>query len=328
MRSRFRRRRHRRGKLLGFVVLVAACTVGVLAVRPQLALDAEFARQRWVADAIEREVAAGDHRWRYLEAGAGEPLLLVHGFTGSKENWLPLMPALGGHYRLIAPDLPGWGESERRPGEDYGFRAQAERLAAFIERVAPGEKVRLVGHSMGGGIAAVYAGQSPSALQQLVLMDAAGVPFDNEFARRVGAGEHPFEVTDAAGLSRQIDLVFMQKPWLPWPADRALIAQRRAQAPFEREVLAQIAGDEARAYAPGVAAQGISAPTLLLWCTDDQIIDRSAADAYQQRIRHAQLALLDRCNHMPMMEQPEDTAQALLDFLTAQHPPDRTPPVP
>lgn len=314
MRARLRRRRRRR-LLLGALLGLLAGSFGLLWWQPQLALEAEFARQRWAADAVEREVEAGGHRWRYLETGAGEPLLLVHGFTGSKENWLPLMPHLMQRFRIIAPDLPGWGESQRLPDADYGFRAQAERLAAFVERVAPGQPLRLVGHSMGGGIAAVYAGQSPPALQRLVLMDAAGVPFDNDFARRVEAGEHPFEVTDAASLARQIDLVFMQKPWIPWPADRALIAQRRAQVGFERSVLTRIAGDPVLAFAPAAAAQGITAPTLLLWCRDDRVIDRSAAEAWRQRIRHAQLALLDRCNHMPMMEQPAHTAQALLDFL-------------
>ena len=316
MRPRFRRRR-RRGKLLALLLLACALAVAMLWWRPQLALEAEFARQRWLADAVEREVEAGGHRWRYLETGAGQPLLLVHGFTGSKENWLPLLPHLGDGYRVIAPDLPGWGESQRIDDADYGFRAQAERLAAFIERVTPGQPLRLVGHSMGGGIAAVYAGQSPAALERLVLMDAAGVPFDNDFSRRVGAGEHPFEVIDAVTLARQIDLVFAVKPWIPWPADRALIAQRGAQVDFERSVLQQIAGDSSRAYAPSVAAQGISVPTLLLWCRDDRVVDRSAADAYRQRIRHAQLALLDGCNHMPMMERPADTARTLLDFLSA-----------
>lgn len=316
MRPRFRRRR-RPARLLLWLALLLVAGVGLLWWQPQLALEAEFARQRWLADAVEREVQVGGERWRYLEAGTGEAVVLVHGFTGSKENWLPAMPGLVPHYRVIAPDLPGWGESERRDGADYGFRAQAERLAAFIGTVLPGQRVRLVGHSMGGGIAAVYAGSAPAALHQLVLMDAAGVPWDNDFSRRVGAGEHPFEVIDAASLAAQIDLVFLQKPWIPWPADRALIAQRRAQTAFERGVLEQVAGSEERAYAPAAAAQGIVAPTLLFWCRDDRVVDRSAADEYARRIRHARLLLLDRCNHMPMMEQPQDTAEALLDFFSA-----------
>jgi pimeloyl-ACP methyl ester carboxylesterase len=316
MRPRFRRRK-RRGRFLLFLLLLVLLAVALLWWRPQLALEAEFARQRWLADAVEREVEVGNTRWRYLETGAGEPLLLVHGFTGSKENWLPVMGELGGQFRVIAPDLPGWGESQRLADADYGFRAQAERLAEFIARVAPGQPVRLVGHSMGGGIAAVYAGDAPAALDRLVLVDAAGVPFDNDFSRRVGSGEHPFEVLDSESLIRQIDLVFTRKPFLPWPADLALIAQRSAQVDFERAVLAQIAGGEAQAYAPAADALGIRAPTLLLWCREDRVVDRSAADEYQRRIRHAQLALLDGCNHMPMMELPTDTARTLLDFLSA-----------
>ncbi|GIX34821.1 MAG: lipase [Lysobacteraceae bacterium] len=310
-------RRRRRGPRLGWLLVLAGLGLGLLWWRPELALEAEFARQRWRADAVEREVEAGGHRWRYLESGSGEPLVLVHGFTGSKENWLPLLPYLEGRFRVLAPDLPGWGESQRIEGADYGYRAQAERLAAFIARVAPGQPVRLVGHSMGGGITALYAGEAPESLQRLVLMDAAGVPFRNDFARRVEAGEHPFEVIDEAGLERQIELVFRHRPFIPWPADRALIAQRRAQAAFEREVLAQIAGDPLRAFAPAAAAQGIRVPTLLLWCREDRVVDRSAAEGWQQRIRHAQLALLEDCNHMPMMERPRAVARVLVDFLSA-----------
>jgi len=82
-------------------------------------------------------------------------------------------------------------------------------------------------------------------------------------------------------------------------------------------VLAEVAGDERRALAPGVAAQGIRVPTLLLWCSEDQVIDPSSAAEFAQRVRHAQRVLIADCGHMPMMEKPAETAQALLDFLRA-----------
>lgn len=298
-------------------LLAAASVAGVatLAIWPQLALEAEYLRLRWLAGAVEHDVQVGEHRVRYLEAGTGEPLVLVHGFTGSKENWLPLMRLLKGRYRVIAPDLPGWGESHRQPNGDYGFAAQGRRLGDFLDAVAPGQAVHVVGHSMGGGIAAVWAGLAPLSLRRLVLLDAAGVPFENEFSRRVGAGEHPFEVLDVDGLHRQIDLVFAQRPFIPWPADRALAAQRLAQQPFERAVLAQIAGNPDAAYLPGESALSIQAPTLLLWCSGDRVIDPAAATEYARRIRDNRIVLLDDCGHMPMMEQPQATAQALVEFL-------------
>ena len=167
---------------------------------------------------------------------------------------------------------------------------------------------------MGGGIAALWAASQPAALRQLVLMDAAGVPFDNDFSRRVRAGEHPFEVLDEATLQRQFALVFDRPPFAPWPATTALARMRAAQVDFERSVLRSIAGDESLAFAPGDAASRIAVPTLLAWCRDDRVIDASAAAVYAERIAHTETVWFDGCSHMPMMEQPAATSDALLTF--------------
>src|SRR5205085_1153584 len=100
--------------------------------RPEWVLEAEYARLRWLAGADTRSVQVGDHRIVYLKAGRGRTIVLLHGFTGSKENWLPLMRELSRSYRVIAPDLPGWGESTRLRGADYGPVAQAERVREFL----------------------------------------------------------------------------------------------------------------------------------------------------------------------------------------------------
>ena len=74
-----------RGKIaLAISLGLALTTVGVAATMPERVLDAEFARQRWLAGASERDVQVGDHRWRVVEAGEGPLVVLLHGFTGSK----------------------------------------------------------------------------------------------------------------------------------------------------------------------------------------------------------------------------------------------------
>src|SRR5688572_17457344 len=97
--------RHRRMRALAIaiVVLVVALVVtGVFA--PHLALDAEFARLRWKAGAVEHRGRAADHDIVFVEAGSGDStIVFVHGYTGSKENFLALMPELPGR-RLLAPD--------------------------------------------------------------------------------------------------------------------------------------------------------------------------------------------------------------------------------
>jgi len=303
--------------LLG-VAGFAAFAVATLAWRPEWALQGVLAVQRWQAGAQERTVEVDGRRVVQLEAGPLDaPLLvLLHGFTGAKENWLPVMGELAETYRVIAPDLPGWGESFREPGADYGVVAQSGRVAAWLATL-PRVPSLLVGHSMGGHIAALVAAHHPERVPRLVLIAAAGVPFEaNAFGRAVLAGEHPFAVADRATLDRYLGLVFTDPPFVPWPVDRALIARRVADHGFELEVLARLRGAEVFAVQPLLGA--IRAPTLLLWCTDDRVIDASAAAAFAAALRESRTVMLEGCGHMPMMADVAGTVAALREQVEAR----------
>lgn len=300
---------------IGFAASLLAFLVLFVALRPQWVLEAVYAVDRWRSGAVEEVVQLGDYRIVVLAAGPRDapPIVLLHGFTGSKENWLPLMRELSDRYRVLAPDLPGWGESSRIAGADYGVLAQASRLSNWIEQL-PRPPELLVGHSMGGHIAALIAAQHPGRVPRLGLLAAAGVPFaGNEFALAVLAGEHPFAVEARDDLKRHLGLVFSDPPFLPWPLDRALVERRRADLAFEREVLAKLAGPERFAVQPLLPA--ISASTLLLWCQDDRVIDPSAAAVFAAGLRHSQLQLLPDCGHMPMMAAAQASAEALRRLL-------------
>jgi pimeloyl-ACP methyl ester carboxylesterase len=303
-----------RRALAASLALAVAAGAGIGAVAPQRVLDAEFARQRWLAGAHERDVVVADHRWRVVEAGSGPLIVLVHGFTGSKENWLPVMRELARTHRVVAPDLPGWGDSQRIDGADYGPLAQASRLQAFLATL-DGKPALLLGHSMGGQIVGLLAAREPDIASRIGLMDAAGVRFaDNDFGRRVLAGENPFEVTDRASLDRYLGIVFAEPPWVPWPASKALIEKRRQDVDFEQRVLDGIGrGPESLLLQDEMGK--ITAPVLLLWCRDDRVIDVSAAEIFHQGLRDSRTVLLAGCGHMPMMAQPQNVARAIDEFL-------------
>jgi pimeloyl-ACP methyl ester carboxylesterase len=304
------------------VVLVASVglalgVVGFAASAPERVLEAEFARQRWLAGAEVTRYDVAGHRWAALEAGQGahKPLLvLVHGFTGSKENWLPLMRELAKGYRVIAPDLPGWGESQRLDGADYGPAAQSERLAAFL-RALPEKPALLVGHSMGGQIVGLMAARNPGLVDRISLMSSAGVRYqENAFANAVLAGENPFQVTTRADLKRYLGIVFVDPPFVPWPASEALVRRRRADAEFEQRVLDGIGrGPDAFALEDELAS--IRAHTLLLWCRDDRVIDVSAAEVFHRGLASSATVILAGCGHMPMMAQPRHVASAIGQFM-------------
>ena len=306
---------------VALLLAIAAIAAIVLWRDPYQLIRGEFARQRIAADLSRGSVEAAGHRWAYAwrEADSADAptIVMVHGFTGSKENWYPLARELGGRYRLLIPDLPGWGDSERKPGAVYGFTQQAANVDAFIRALSPDTPVVLLGHSMGGGIAALAAARYPQDIAKVGLLDAAGVRFkDNQFGLDVLAGANPFGVDDDASLQRYIDVLFHDadaKPWLPWPASAALIHKRRADALFEQGVLDRI-GRSDEALLPGEEAARIRQPALLLWCRQDAVIDASALELYAQRIPQAQKVLLDDCGHMSLMERPREVAVAVVEL--------------
>ena len=314
----------RRSGRIAAVTVTAVLGVGaVVAYDPYLLVRAQFERQRVVAGLAEGEVVVAGHRWSYAfadDAPKGAPtLVMLHGFTGSKENWYPLAERLRGRYRLLIPDLPGWGESERRADADYGYVAQSERVAEFIALAArQSSEVVLLGHSMGGGIAALVAARHPQLVQRVALLDAAGVRFDdNQFGIDVLAGQNPFAVSDAPSLRRYIDTVFHRpqaKPWIPWPASRGFIAKRRGDAAFEQAVLDRI-GRGPEQFTPGDEAANIRQPALLLWGRQDAVIDPSALDLYAAKMPQARKLLVDDAGHMSLMEQPDAVATAVIALI-------------
>ncbi|GAB2668626.1 alpha/beta fold hydrolase [Arenimonas aestuarii] len=302
--------------LLAGALGVTIGALGLAASAPERLLQAEFARQRWLAGADPLDFDIAGHRWATVAAGPRDaPLLvLVHGFTGSKENWLPLMRELSRSHRVIAVDLPGWGESDRLAGADYGPVAQAARLAAFIKALPQAPEL-VVGHSMGGQIVGLLASRHPETAPRIVLMSSAGVRYEeNAFANAVLAGDNPFQVTNRAELKRYLGIVFADPPFVPWPASEALVRRRRADADFEQRVLDGI-GRGPDAFALEAELGNISAPTLLLWCREDKVIDISAAEVFARGLPQSRTVILSGCGHMPMMAQPRQVAEALTAFV-------------
>jgi len=307
--------------VLSVAALVAAAVFLGLALRfrrdPYALIRAEFARERIKLGLARRVAMVDDVRWVYAErkadAACAATLVMLHGYTGSKENWYRVARCLRGRYRLLLPDLPGWGESQRDGVVGHGYAAQAARAAAFIRATCDGPVI-LLGHSMGGGIAAVLAAREPALVARVGLFDAAGVRFaDNRFGLDVLAGGNPFGIDDPASLQRYFDILFHDRsaiPPMPWPAPRILVAQRRADAAFEQTVLDDI-GRGPEQFLPGEEAARIHQPALLLWGAYDQVIDPSAMDLYAAQMPQARKVLLGHSGHMTVMEQPADVAVAI-----------------
>jgi pimeloyl-ACP methyl ester carboxylesterase len=303
--------------LLASVAALALVAGALYALAPGVLVDAEFARQALLAGMHEHTITAAGHRVSYYEGGSGEPLVLVHGFTGSKENWLESARYLTPHFRVIAPDLPGWGESERRAGEDYTPSDQARRLAEILDALAI-PRATIVGHSMGGHIAGLFAVRYPGRVENLVLVDSAGVHFTpNDFARRVIAGATPFNFSDRAEFDAFMAELFVSPRWLPGRLKDALIARNVAGHAFHAALLRELT-TEPTAFLLEHQLAHVEAPTFVLWCRGDKLLDVSSVDVLVMGLRSAKRldsGILEGCSHMPMMEMPREFAARILAFL-------------
>jgi len=305
--------------LAGFAAF--ALVVGVLyAFAPGVLVDAEFARQALLARMSKHHVVAAGHRIAYYEGGAGDPLVLVHGFTGSKENWLESARYLTPQFHVFAIDLPGWGESERRAGEDYAPADQARRLNDILDALHV-DRATIVGHSMGGHVSGLFAARYPDRVANLMLVDSAGVHFTpNDFARRVIGGATPFNFGSRAEFDAFMAELFVSPRGLPGRVKDALIARNVAGHAFHAALLRELSS-EPTAFLLEHQLASIEAPTFVVWCRGDKLLDVSSVDTLILGLRVAKrldTVILEDCSHMPMMEKPKEFADKILGFLGKQ----------
>ena len=307
----------RRLKFLAWLAAIAVVGLGgCYLFAPQWLMRANFAREAMAAHLQEHSVQAGDTRWAYYEGGEGPTIVLLHGFADSKNVWLEVAKPLSAHFHLVIPDLPGWGDSSRVAGASYDVDAQAARLQQFVQALGLQHFV-LVGHSLGGAIAGVYAAEHPEHVAELALVDAFGLKFkQNAFARAALAGKDPFLFTTRAGFDRASALAFERPLDLPGRFVDVLIGQNRRNSAFIAQNFEAL-----RQPSQYLALQNrlgqLTMPVLGLWCRDDKIVDISALDSLRDGLTRASAinsSILSGCNHMPMLEKPQETARILTGF--------------
>ncbi|NMW23389.1 alpha/beta fold hydrolase [Rhodanobacter soli] len=307
----------RRLKFLGWLAALLAIVLGgSYLFAPQWLLQANVTRETMAAHLEKHSVQAGDTHWVYYEGGQGPTIVLLHGFAADKNVWLKTAKLLTPHFHLIIPDLPGWGDSSQVPDASYNIDAQAGRLDAFVQTLHL-QRFLLVGHSMGGAIAGVYASEHPEHVAALALLDSFGLKGrQNAYDRDVLAGRNPFVYDDRAGFERATSLAFEKPLDLPGRFVDALVKRnQRDHAFIERSF------NELREPGQYLSVQNrlgqLSMPVLGLWCHDDRIVDISALDSLRNGLTGASAistSTINGCNHMPMLEKPEQTAQILTGF--------------
>jgi 2-succinyl-6-hydroxy-2,4-cyclohexadiene-1-carboxylate synthase len=256
-----------------------------------------------------------------LEAGeGGRPFLLVHGFTGAKEDfvdWIDLLAALGWH--AVAPDNRGHGVSSKPDDEaSYTYSAFGEDTLALADALG-WDRFVLLGHSMGGMIAQHVVLSAPERVAGLVLMDTGHGPVEGLDPSQVALGQ---EVVREGGLQVLADLQREREPILDSPAHQRMVATRPGYLEWgERRMVAC-----APAMFCAMAQQllecddrlerlaSVSAPTLVIVGEQD-LPFVGPSERMTKTIPNARLAVLPDAGHSPQFENPDAWWGALTTFL-------------
>jgi pimeloyl-ACP methyl ester carboxylesterase len=242
-------------------------------------------------------------------------LLLIHGFSASHAVWLRYAKYLADDYYVVIPDLAGHGETGYQRNWDYSIDSQSKRLTQLIAKLGA-TKAHLVGNSMGGYIAAHMASYYPDYCSSITLIDPAGLvsPKPSKMDSLIAEGRNPFFIYSDADFIQFYKMTMARPPFLPNLVKMALKQHYQSR----RDELEKIFMDYTHQY--NYLHSKISAvecPSMLIWGAKDELIDVSSASLWSDSLNCVQHIWHD-LGHMPMLEAPERTAWASIEFLVQQ----------
>jgi len=270
--------------------------------------DRLVALARWLmrkrARVVRKSVMVDGRRWPYLEGGdASKPVLvMVHGFGADKDHWTFYAPWLTRDYRLIAPDLPGFGENDRDGELPFDVESQAARLKAFLDALGL-DRPHLGGNSMGGWIALRFAIDYPDKLRTLTLMNNAGIVGANESElQKLAANRdyNPLVIASLEDADRLIAFVVRKPTHVPARLKPVIYADALKHRDLLDKIFWVIADDmEAKPLNDELGK--VKVPTLIIWGRHDKLIDVSCVAVLEQGIAGSTSHIFDHVAHVPMI---------------------------
>ncbi|MCV7172346.1 alpha/beta fold hydrolase [Mycobacterium manitobense] len=272
-------------------------------------------------------------RVAYRDAGEGETLLLIHGMAGSSQTWREVMPRLSRHYRVIAPDMLGHGQSGK-PRTDYSLGAFAVWLRDFLDELGV-ESVTIVGHSLGGGIAMQFLYQHPEYCNRLVLISSGGLGQDVGWILRLLSAPGAELVMPVIAPSPVLAAGNKVRSWLSsaglrsprgaeiWNAYSSF-ADRQTRDAFLKTLRSVVDYRGQAVSALSRLQLRTELPSLAIWGERDEIIPVQHAHDAQAVRPGNRLEVLPDVGHFAHVEAPSQVIDLIEDFIATTTPALRT----
>ncbi|SEB51607.1 Pimeloyl-ACP methyl ester carboxylesterase [Nocardioides exalbidus] len=265
------------------------------------------------------------HELSYVDSGTGPVVLFIHGILGSQRQWSRLVDRIDDDHRVVVPDLFGHGDSAKPTG-DYSLSSHAATLRDLLDRLGI-ERVTLVGHSLGGGIAMQFHYLFPDRVECLVLVSSGGLGREVNLVLRsatLPGAAQVLSVIASAPVLERVEAVGRGAQRIGWrpgadvgaiwrgftslgdrESRRAFLATTRAVIDFGGQSIS--AHDHLADVAPP--------PTLVVWGSKDRMIPAWHALSVQQAVPGCRVELFEGAGHFPHLDDPDRFAAVLKDFI-------------
>lgn len=267
---------------------------------------------------VPKDVSARGARIRFVEAGAGAPLVLLHDCGATHETFAEVIAQLAGSFRVIAPDLPGFGGSEKPDPQrySYGFDAFSESVFDLVAALGLG-RVHVCGHGMGGGVALTLSARHPAIVHRLCLVDTPVYPANEHGLARAGlvpvVGTLLFRQLMGAALFRAYLQGTVYAGASRIPPGRLDALYESFNAPAARQALHATLNGTADTRPLVARLPRVTSESLVVWGRDDELAPVEHGRRLARELR-ARFEVLE-CGRCPPDEQPEAFASVLASFL-------------
>jgi pimeloyl-ACP methyl ester carboxylesterase len=271
----------------------------------------------------ERWINLDGARMRYLYAGSGPALLLVHGLLGYSFSWRFTIPALAQHATVYAVDLMGTGFSDRPPDLDCSFRASAQRLLRFMDATGIAS-CDLLGTSHGGAVSMMLAALASKRIRRLILVDPVN-PWSAHGKHLSVLLSNPVVAPMFLKLAPRVRILdefyhrrmFGDPRRIPPDSLKGYRKPMRIPGSYEYGLAVLRSWNRDLRELESVLPLIADIPTLLTWGTLDTAVDPASAQQLQQRFRDCRLLKFEGVGHLPYEEAPEEFNRAVIAFLSS-----------
>jgi pimeloyl-ACP methyl ester carboxylesterase len=264
-----------------------------------------------------QSINVGPSSIQYFKMGEGSPIVVLHGLFAQKEQWTDFACVLAKNgFAVIAPDLPGYGQSLGFPIESYQLIKEVEYLHRFTQKLKL-HSFNIAGNSMGGAIAAMFAYQYPQEIRSIAFIGApmGVISWSPQLKEAINSGINPFIPINVEQFNLEMSLLFAKPPELSNAIKEAAVAEYTKNNRHYQQVwnIVNLDIHVLETYPDS------KKPTFITWGKEDGVFNISGKKRVDKKFPNHSSYELKEVAHLVMLEKPKEIADLYLQFLRSRH---------